>query len=44
MENFNLDTQEIYFSLYQGAKVKKVKAPKKIYKSGKRTYDTTTNG
>lgn len=44
MENYNEDAKEIYFSLYQNAKIKEVKAPKKIYKSGKRTYHTTTKG
>ena len=44
MENYNEDAKEIYFSLYQNAKIKKVKAPKKRYKSGKRTYHTTTKG
>ena len=44
MEHFNQDVVDLYHSLYQSAKTKKVKAPKKIYKSGKRVYDTTTKG
>ena len=44
MESFSEDVIEVYHSLYQSAKVKKVKAPKKIYKSGKRVYETTTKG
>lgn len=44
MEHFNQDCIDVYLSLYQSAKTKKVKAPKKIYKSGKRTYETTTTG
>ena len=44
MESFSEDVIEVYHSLYQSAKTIEVKAPKKIYKSGKRVYDTTTKG
>jgi len=44
MEHFNEDCIEVYLSLYQNAKIKKAKAPKKIYKSGRREYETTTKG
>ena len=36
---------DIYFSPYiNQQKLKKIKPPKKIYKSGRRVYDTTTKG
>ena len=44
MEHFNQDCIDVYLSLYQSAKIKKAKAPKKIYKSGRREYETTTTG
>lgn len=44
MENFNNDAQEIYFSLYQNAKIKEVKAPKQILGNGKRIFRTSTKG
>ena len=44
MESYSEDVIEVYHSLYQSAKTIKVKAPKKIYKSGRRVYDTTTKG
>ena len=44
MESFNNDVIDLYHSLYQSAKAMKAKAPKKIYKSGRRVYDTETKG